>query len=185
MVLHECLLPPTKGSTLLELVLFDLLCIQNMEISCHHNSVCHLKLFSNALTLPRLSRICKKVFEGKFCCRTCSKLINLGWNVWCKQHFCHLKGLIINTASFFNWVFNITIKEMPRWLNSQEFCTLGHANLIISLNTVIFLDCLRIMDMKSTTNAVFALDAFENLKSPFSSQSSNFLTKAALSGLHV
>ena len=39
--------------------------------------------------------------------------------------------------------------------------------------------------MKPTTNAVFALDAFENLKSPFSSQSSNFLTKAALSGLHV
>ena len=41
--------------------------IQTMEIYCHQNSMCHLKLFSNALTLPRLSRICYRVFEGQFC----------------------------------------------------------------------------------------------------------------------
>ena len=39
--------------------------------------------------------------------------------------------------------------------------------------------------MKSTTNAVLALDGFENLKFPSSSHSSNFLTKVALSGLNV
>ena len=39
--------------------------------------------------------------------------------------------------------------------------------------------------MKSTTIAVLLLDAFENLKSPGSSLSSNFLTKVTLSGLNV
>ena len=41
------------------------------------------------------------------------------------------------------------------------------------------------MDMKSTTNAVLLLDAFENFKSPGSSLSSNFLTTVTLSGLNV
>ena len=41
------------------------------------------------------------------------------------------------------------------------------------------------VDMKSTTTAVLVLDAFENLKSPGSSLSSNFLTEVALSSLNV
>ena len=65
---------------------------------------------------------------------------------------------------------------MLRLLNSQEFCTLSYADLIISSNTVIFCrGCLRIMDMKLTTFAVLVLDAFENLKSPGSSLSSKIL----------
>ena len=77
-------------------------------------------------------------------------------------------------------------KTMSRWLNSQEFCTINHADLIISSNTVIFCRyCLWIMDMKSTTITVRLLHPFENLKSPGSVLSSNFLTKVALIGLNV
>ena len=44
-VLSECRLPPRIGSTLPQFLLFRLLYIQNMRLCCHHNSVCHLKLF--------------------------------------------------------------------------------------------------------------------------------------------
>ena len=41
------------------------------------------------------------------------------------------------------------------------------------------------MDLKSTTVAILALDACENHESPGSNLSSNFLSKAALSGFNV
>ena len=71
-------------------------------------------------------------------------------------------------------------------MNLQEFSRLSHAYLIISSNTAIFCRCyLQILDMKSTTIAVLALDAFENIRSPDSILSSNLSTEAALSSFNV
>ena len=98
-VLSECLLPLRKGSILLEFVLLHLLYIQNMEICCHLNSTCHLKLFSNTLTLSLFKEYATDFLKDNCVCWTCPKSINLNRNFWCKRHVYYLKELTVNSAS--------------------------------------------------------------------------------------
>ena len=120
------------------------------------------KLFSNALTLPRISRTYNRVFGAQVCLLGLPKIYQSG------QGLFYISGIFITSRgskltrlllSPFLIESSVKLSEtMSRWLNSQEFCIFSRAN------TVIFCTgCLRIMDIESTTTALLALDVFEIL----------------------
>ena len=117
------------------------------------------KLFSNALTLPRISRTYNSFWSASLFAGLAQNL-----SVWTGIFYISVMFITSRGSKSTRLLLSLSLIEssikltetMLRWLNSQEFCIFSHAN------TVIFCTgCLWMMDKNSTTIALIALDIFE------------------------